>query len=811
MTTDHATPFRTELIRVRGLVQGVGFRPTVWRLARQYGLRGWVSNDGAGVAALVCGNMDGIDSLIGALRDAPPPLARIDAIERSPVSAAPDCTDFRIVESKVGEIHTGVLPDAATCAACRAEILDPTTRRYRYPFTNCTHCGPRLSIIEAIPYDRAATTMRAFPMCAACDAEYRNPADRRFHAQPIACATCGPHAWLEPPANGDPMDAARGLLLSGAILAIKALGGFHLACDATDAAAVSRLRRAKQRDAKPFALMARDIPTISRYAVVTEADAAALHSPAAPIVVMQSRRDADLPPPPLAGGGRVEGVTVGANPNPSPHPTLAGGKATLSAGVAPGLASLGFMLPGTPLHHLLLHGIDRPLVMTSGNLADEPQCTGNQEALTRLHGIADHFLLHDRDIARRVDDSVIRVMGSDVRVLRRARGYAPAPLALPPGFAAAAPLLAMGSELKNTFCLLRDGEVVLSHHIGDLENAASFTDYRRSIDAYRALFVHQPTAIAVDRHPDYLSTRLGYELAAHEALPVIAVQHHHAHLAACMVENGLPLDTAPVLGIVLDGLGWGDDGTIWGGEFLLGDYRSFRRLACLKPVAMPGGAQAIREPWRNTCAQIAAAFGWPEFVDRYGSTELHGYLAGKPIHVLTQMIEHNVNAPLASSCGRLFDAVAAAVGLCRDRSLYEGQAAMMLEAAANDDSAAYPFAIVNAPDNTMLHLDPAPMWQALLDDLAADAPVPTIAARFHDGLALGIARMVEAVGVTGRIALSGGVVQNRLLLDHLMRRLSALGLEVLTHRLVPPNDGGLALGQAAVAAARALAGDATEA
>ena len=432
MTTDHATPFRTELIRVRGLVQGVGFRPTVWRLARQYGLRGWVSNDGAGVAALVCGNMDGIDSLIGALRDAPPPLARIDAIERSPVSAAPDCTDFRIVESKVGEIHTGVLPDAATCAACRAEILDPTTRRYRYPFTNCTHCGPRLSIIEAIPYDRAATTMRAFPMCAACEAEYRNPADRRFHAQPIACATCGPHAWLEPPANGDPVDAARRLLLSGAILAIKALGGFHLACDATDAAAVFRLRRAKQRDAKPFALMARDIPTISRYAVVTEADAAALHSPAAPIVVMQSRRDADLPPPPLSGGGRVEGLTVGANPNPSPHPTLAGGKATLSAGVAPGLASLGFMLPGTPLHHLLLHGIDRPLVMTSGNLADEPQCTGNQEALTRLHGIADHFLLHDRDIARRVDDSVIRVMGSDVRVLRRARGYAPAPLA--PGF-----------------------------------------------------------------------------------------------------------------------------------------------------------------------------------------------------------------------------------------------------------------------------------------------------------------------------------------------------------------------------------------
>jgi hydrogenase maturation protein HypF len=472
------------------------------------------------------------------------------------------------------------------------------------------------------------------------------------------------------------------------------------------------------------------------------------------------------------------------------------------------------MLPSTPLHHLLLCEIDRPLVMTSGNLADEPQCIDTAKALTRLCNIADHFLLHDRDIARRVDDSVARVMGGEARVLRRARGYAPAPLKLPPGLEDAPPLLAMGGELKSTFALLRDGEAVLSHHMGDLENAPTFADYRRSIAQYRELFAHTPRAIAVDCHPDYLSTKHGHDVAAQETLPVIAVQHHHAHLSACLAENGVPLDAKPVLGIVLDGLGWGDDRTIWGGEFLRGDYRGFQRLACLKPVAMPGGVQAIREPWRNAYAHIAAALGWPDFSARYGDTELAHYLASKPLAVLDRMIARGVNTPLASSCGRLFDAVAAAAGLCRDRVQYEGEAAMLLEAAADtaaadDDRAAYPFAVVDAPSPGLLHLDPAPMWRALLDNVAAGTPVPLVAARFHAGLAIGIVQMVAALRVSGRVALSGGVFQNKLLLEQVMRRLTAQGLEVLTHRLVPANDGGLALGQAAVAAARLLAGDAT--
>jgi hydrogenase maturation protein HypF len=802
------------LLRVRGLVQGVGLRPTVWRLASEHGLRGWVGNDGAGVTAVLCGAEDAISGLIEALRRAPPPLARIDAIERAPIAVPPDCTGFRIIESHTDAIHTGVVPDAATCPACRAEIFDPAARRYRYPFTNCTHCGPRLSIIEAIPYDRGTTTMRAFRMCAACAAEYRDPADRRFHAQPIACAACGPRVWLEPAhSDGDAIDAARTLLLAGGIVAVKALGGFHLACDATDAAAVARLRQAKRRDAKPFALMARDLDVIRRYAVVTDADATALGSVAAPIVVLAARglqSEQKDTPPPLEGGGAFS-FSSSSLPPPFPHQPP---RSAPLPGVAPGLTSLGFMLPSTPLHHLLLHGIDRPLVMTSGNLADEPQCIGNDEALTRLRGIADHVLLHDRDIARRVDDSITRVMGGAARVLRRARGYAPAPLPLPPGFAAAPPLLAMGGELKNTFALLRDGEAVLSHHMGDLENAPTFADYRRSIEQYRALFAHTPDMVAVDCHPDYLSTKHGQALAAQEGLPVIAVQHHHAHLAACLAENAVPLDGEPVLGIVLDGLGWGDDGTIWGGEFLLGDYRGFRRLGRFKPVAMPGGAQAIREPWRNAYAHVAAAVGWPAFIAEYGHTELARYLAEKPLAVLDGMIARGVNAPLSSSCGRLFDAVAAAAGFCRDRALYEGQAAMMLEAAADSEAAddeptAYPFTIAEASPTPLLHLDPAPMWRALLRDIANGTPVPLIAGRFHGGLAIAIARMVAALRVTGCVALSGGVFQNKLLLEQVMRRLTAQGLDVLTHRLVPANDGGLALGQAVVAAARMLAGDAT--
>jgi hydrogenase maturation protein HypF len=769
-----------ELIRVRGLVQGVGFRPTVWRLARHHGLGGWVANDGEGVIMSVRGSSAGIAGFVAELARAPPPLARIDAIERTPSLVVPDDSDFRIMASRGAENRTGVAPDAATCPACRDEIFERGSRRNRYPFTNCTHCGPRLSIIQAIPYDRSNTTMRAFRMCDACAAEYASPADRRFHAQPIACPACGPRVWLQPECDGDAVDAARMLLLSGRIVAIKALGGFHLACDATNAGAVARLRQAKRRNPKPFALMASDLDVIRRYAAVTPDESAALCSTAAPIVVLNA-----------------------LNPDALP-------------GVTCGLATLGVMLPSTPLHHLMLRGIECPLVMTSGNLSDEPQCIDNDEAMQRLRAVADHFLLHDRPIARRVDDSIVRVMGGSTRVLRRARGYAPAPLGLSAGFADAPTVLAMGGELKNTFCLLRDGEAVLSHHMGDLENAATYADYCRSIEQYSELFAHEPQAIAVDCHPDYLSSKHGMKLGPR----VLQVQHHHAHLAACLAENGVALDAEPTLGIILDGLGWGSDGMLWGGEFLLGDYRRFRRLACFKPVAMPGGAQAVREPWRNAVAHIIASIGWPHFVKSYGTTSLARYLTDKPVAAIASMIERGVNAPPASSCGRLFDAVAAAIGLCRDRVQYEGQAAMMLEALATRDAdIAYPFDIV-ATDG-LLQLDPAPLWRALLGDLDI-VPSAVIAARFHAGLADALVSMVEALqahhllsreageareGVHRKVTLSGGVFQNRLLLDQVSQRLEARGLRVLTHRSVPANDGGLALGQAAIAAARMIHGD----
>jgi hydrogenase maturation protein HypF len=757
-----------ELIRVRGLVQGVGLRPAIWRLAHRYGLRGWVGNDGAGVTIAVSGAGDDIAGFVADLRREPPPLARIDAIMRTKAPIGPDDGEFHILPSRADAVRTGVVPDAATCAACRREIGEPSTRRYRYPFTNCTHCGPRQSIIEAVPYDRISTTMRAFQMCPDCRAEYADPADRRYHAQPIACPQCGPRVWLEPGAAGETVDAARRLLVSGHIIALKALGGFHLACDATSATAVARLRRAKRRDAKPFALMARDLAVIRRFAAVTETAAAALQSSAAPIVVMDATAPGAL------------------------------------ADVAPGLATLGFMLPSTPLHHLLLEEIDRPLVMTSGNISDEPQCTDNGEALRRLKGVAEYFLLHDRPIACRVDDSIVRVMAGDGRVLRRARGYAPAPLLLPDGFADAMPILAMGAELKSTFCLLRDGEAVLSHHIGDLENAPTFADYRRSIGRYCELFAFRAAAVAVDGHPEYLSTKHGGELAEGDGVPLVEVQHHHAHLAACMAENGVPLDGGPVLGIILDGLGWGSDGTIWGGEFLLGDYRGVHRVARFKPVAMPGGAQAIREPWRSALAHILAAMGWPQFTAAYGESEFGHYLMEKPVRAVASMIDRGVNAPLASSCGRLFDAVAAAVGLCRDRARYEGQAAMLLEAVAEDDGAAYPFAIGEL--DGMVHLDPAPLWAALLDDLARRHPRAAVAGRFHAGLADAIVAVVAALGIGAPVALSGGVFQNRLLFERVVRQLTACGLRVITHRNVPANDGGVSLGQAVVAAARLTAG-----
>ena len=781
-----------EWIRVRGLVQGVGFRPTVWRLARQRGLRGSVANDGQGVNIHVCGSAASITDFVQNLLSQAPPLARIEHVERQRTASMPPDTEFRIVPSRATAVHTGIVPDAATCRDCRREIAAPGARRHRYPFTNCTHCGPRLSIIEAIPYDRGATTMRSFRLCPACDAEYHDPADRRFHAQPIACPACGPRAWLERIDGGvdavagrDDLEVARALLLRGGIVAIKGLGGFQLACDATNDRAVARLRRGKRRERKPFALMASDLGIVRRYCAVTPQEEALLHSPAAPIVIM----------PMAARGDRV------------------------AADVAPGIGTLGVMLPNTPLHHLILGGMDRSIVLTSGNLSDEPQCVANGEALARLGGIADYVLLHDRDIAWRIDDSVVRVMAGAPRILRRARGHAPAPLPLPAGFALAPPVLAMGGELKNTFCLLREGQAILSHHMGDLENALTLADYTRSIERYCALFDHAPGVIAVDRHPEYISTKLGRERAARAGLALVEVQHHHAHVAACMAENGVPLDSGPVLGIALDGLGFGLDGTLWGGEFLLADYRSFQRLATFKPVAMPGGARAIHEPWRNTYAHLASGMGWARFAENHAGTGLHDFLAAKPRALLDGMISRHVNSPLASSCGRLFDAVAAAAGLCREQAQYEGQAAVELEALVDADALrdegdrlAYEFAIARHPPGDLPCIEPLPMWEALLADIGRGEPVPVIAARFHKGLAIALARMIGVLraeaGAAGvaTIALSGGVFQNKVLLEQVTERLERLEVRVLSHRQVPANDGGLALGQAAIAAAGALAG-----
>ena len=768
-----------ERIRIRGLVQGVGFRPTVWRIATELGIAGEVLNDGSGVLVRVWADTGAIDRFCQRLLEECPPLARIDRMERSAVADEAPPPDFRIAASDASAVRTGVVPDAATCPACRDEIFDPGNRRYRYPFTNCTHCGPRLSIVRRIPYDRANTSMSDFALCPLCRAEYEDPADRRFHAQPNACPECGPRAWLEAadgtPVETDDVDAiarASQLLRAGRILAIKGIGGFHLACDATNAAAVDELRRRKRRYAKPFALMARDLDVIRHYAGLDADEAGLLVSPAAPILLLTRRPDAA---PPLADG------------------------------VAPAQATLGFMLPYSPLHHLLLADWERPLVMTSGNLSDEPQCIGNDDAHGRLGDIADYLLLHDRPIVNRVDDSVVRMMYGAPRLLRRARGYAPATLSLPPGLENAPTVLALGGELKNTICLLKEEQAVLSQHLGDLEDARTAGEYERTIYLYGQMFDLDPALVAVDRHPDYRSTTVGRALAEGTHRSLVEVQHHHAHIASVMAESGWPVDAGPVLGIALDGLGYGQDGTIWGGEFLLADYAGFRRLGALRPAPLPGGVKAMLEPWRNTWAHLATHIGWHGCLERWPAVELLQWLNRRPLATLEQMVNRGINSPISSSCGRLFDAVAAAVGIRRDTISYEGQAAIELEAAALDapaDAGRYPFR-VNAGE-TMLWLDPAPMWSALMDDLAENADRATVSARFHGGLAAAICEMAAELAVQSGIstlALSGGVFQNRTLFEQVSEGLRQRGLDVLSHQLVPANDGGLALGQAAVAAA----------
>ena len=765
-----------EQIRITGIVQGVGLRPTLWRLAEECGIAGQVWNDAGGVSMHAWGRQASLENFARRIEAEQPPLSRIDRIVRSPLRDAGDApTDFRILASREGTVRTDVAADAATCPECLAEVLDPNNRRYRYPFTNCTHCGPRLSIVRAIPYDRANTSMAPFPMCAPCRTEYEDPADRRFHAQPNACGDCGPQFWLEDAAGNrlapdrecDVIETSARLLRQGDIVAVKGIGGIHLACDAGNPQAVDTLRKRKQRYHKAFALMARDIEMVARYAVASEAEADLLQDRAAPILVLNAAGE------------------------------------PLAAGVAPGQNTLGFMLPYTPLHHLLMQGMTRPIVLTSGNRSDEPQVIGNRDARERLDRIADYYLLHDRDIVNRLDDSVLRMADGRPRFLRRARGYAPRPIPLPEGSGEGGNILAMGGELKNSFCLLQGGRAILSQHMGDLEDAATYLDYRHNLQLYRQLFHFRPDLIAVDRHPDYLSTQLGRAMAAEEGVPLVEVQHHHAHIAGCMAEHGLPLDGGKVLGVALDGLGFGDDGTLWGGEFLLADYRGFKRLARFRPVPMLGGAQAVREPWRNTFAHLLDTPNWEWVAAEFADLEIVRFLQGKPLATLQTMTRKGLNSPRASSAGRLFDAVAAAVGVCRESAGFEGQAAIELEALAAGHFAqqvdfAYGFELRDAC------LGWAPLWTPLLRDLSEGVEPGVIAARFHHGVAIAIAttagRLCRRHAVE-TVVLGGGVFQNRLLLERTSSLLRDQGLCVLSPVMTPANDGGLSIGQAVIAVA----------
>ena len=780
-----------EIIRVRGAVQGVGFRPTVWRLANEIGLTGTTLNDGEGVLIDAWGTDQQLDSLCGQLREKIPPLARIDAIERNP--ATPDGSlpaSFAIVTSADGDVKTSIVADAGSCQKCSAEVIDPFNRRFRYPFTNCTDCGPRLSIIDGVPYDRLNTSMAGFEMCADCQKEYDDPGDRRFHAQPNACHVCGPQARLiradghaictENLTQLDDVDAACSLLQKGEIVAVKGIGGFHLACDATNGDAVARLRNKKHRYAKPFALMATNIRIIREYCSVSSIEETLLGSPSAPIVILNRRNNQLLP-----------------------------------EGIAPGQSTLGFMLPYTPLHHLLLRRMSRPVVLTSANVSDEPPCIDNDDAIQRLGTICEFLLIHNRNIVNRVDDSVVRVVGNDDRLLRRARGYAPAPIPLPPGFGNVDESVAMGGDLKNTFCLLKDGHAILSPHIGGLHDARTLAEYEKNLDFYGKAYGSQWQRVIVDLHPEYLSTKLGRKLAQDTDREVSVVQHHHAHIAACLGDNAWPLDGGKVLGVALDGLGLGNDGEWWGGEFLLADYVCFDRLATFKPVALPGNSQAMREPWRNTYAHIMAQMGWTHFKINFAELELCRYLESKPLDALNVMLRAGASVPEASSCGRLFDAVAAAMGICRDAVSYEGQAAIEMEALIDEnclaneaDNLAYPFTLPSLGKTGLPYIEPLAMWSALFGDLILNTPVGVMAARFHKGLAKAIVHTVRVLARQHEnqnirhVALSGGVLQNKVLFEQLTRRLEAENFAVLTHRQVPANDGGLSLGQALVDAAQ---------
>jgi hydrogenase maturation protein HypF len=793
-------------IAVQGIVQGVGFRPFVYGLASRLELSGFVKNRVGGVLIEVEGDVRSLDQFLTELATRPPPLARIDHLswERRPTRG--DC-QFHIQPSEVespGPIF--VSPDVATCADCLAELLAPSDRRHRYPFLNCTNCGPRLTIVTGAPYDRQRTTMAGFPMCAACRAEYENPTDRRFHAQPTCCPVCGPRLQVvdrvgRPIPSSDPLVYFAAALRAGQIGALKGLGGYHLACNARSGAAVAELRRRKHRDEKPFALMVADAAAAEALCEVKPAERELLQSVRRPIVLLRKRDNA-----------------------------------VVAEEVAPRNPYLGVMLPYTPLHHLLLRAVEgTPLVMTSGNRSDEPIAYEDADALRRLADIADLFLLHDRPIHVRCDDSVTRVVDGGEVPLRRSRGYAPQSIPLP--LECPLPILAVGGQLKGTFALGRGRHAFLSHHLGDLDHYDAYRAFVKDIALYEQLFAIEPRVVAHDLHPDYASTRYARQRAKNPKsqlpnpkqiqmtegenpkpeeslvsdfgtldfgfvwdlgagiwdLQILAVQHHHAHMASCMAEHGL---LEPVIGVSFDGTGYGTDGAIWGGEFLVGDYRQFRRAAHLRYVGMPGGDQAIREPWRMALAHLLDASGTDDL--------LASHVPTVALRTARTMIERQFNTPLTSSAGRLFDAVASLAGV-RDRVTFEGQAAVELEwlaaEAATDN--AYPFDLVQMGPEATLAIDTRPIIQAVARDARQRTDTRRIARRFHSTMVELIAtvcdRLRQATGLKV-VVLSGGVFMNALLTQEASGRLQREGFQVYCHRLVPPNDGGLSLGQLAIAA-----------
>jgi hydrogenase maturation protein HypF len=747
---------RTE-IRITGIVQGVGFRPFIYNLAKTHSIRGWVLNNEKGVLIDAESGDGNLHQFIQDIPALAPPLARIESFNVKYLDPVGYAT-FEITKSEEAQDKFVLIsPDVATCDQCSSELLSPEDFRYRYPFINCTLCGPRFTIIQDIPYDRHKTTMAPFIMCPVCQKEYKDPSDRRFHAQPNACSVCGPSLHLEDREKkelpGDPIEKTLEFLKNGQIVAIKGLGGFHLACDAKNQDAVSSLRSRKFREDKPFAVMCRNIDEVKEHCEVNTEEKKLLLGVERPIVILRRRENS-----PLANA------------------------------VAPYQDTLGAMLPYSPLHQLLLNGPLKTLVMTSGNVSDEPISYKNEEAYHRLFNIADYFLFHNREIHMRCDDSVTRIFEGKPYILRRSRGYVPFPIKLPYSLEM---ILACGGELKNTFCLSRGNYAFMSHHIGDLENLETLTSFEEGIKHFKKLFYIVPKAVAYDLHPDYLSTQ--YALSIPD-IPRIGVQHHHAHIVSAMVENRIEGD---VIGVALDGTGFGLDGTIWGGEFIRANLKDFDRLAYLKKVPMPGSSMAIKEPWRMAMVYLSEAFG-----EEAGSLriDLMKRIDLQKWGVLKRAIEKKINTPMTSSMGRLFDAVSSLLSV-RDEVHYEGQAAIELEMIAGHEvKEEYPYAIHK--DDAAMVIDPAETIRGIVHDLVEKTPPSTISGRFHRTMACLIVEICETIRSKeklNRVVLSGGVFQNFFLLSLVTEGLRSSGFDVYTHHLVPANDGGLSLGQAVIA------------